>query len=104
MSKPDKPPKVVREPVQVYLDTAERALLDRVASATKLPRAEVLRRGLRAYGSEVFAAESPVLKFLREIDHDWPSDVPSDAAARHDEYLAESYASPSTSRSDPTER
>lgn len=36
----------VREPIQVYLSTAERERLDRVASRLGVSRSEVLRRGL----------------------------------------------------------
>ena len=36
----------VREPIQVYLSTAERERLDRVAGRMGVSRSEVLRRGL----------------------------------------------------------
>ena len=36
----------VREPIQVYLTSAERERLDRLASAFGISRSEVLRRGL----------------------------------------------------------
>jgi hypothetical protein len=36
----------VREPIQVYLSTAERERLDRVAARMGVSRSEVLRRGL----------------------------------------------------------
>lgn len=36
----------VREPIQVYLSTAERANLDRVAAELGVSRSEVLRKGL----------------------------------------------------------
>ena len=36
----------VREPIQVYLSTAERDQLDRLASRLGVSRSEVLRRGL----------------------------------------------------------
>ena len=38
----------VREPIQVYLSTAERDWLDRLASRMGVSRSEVLRRGLAA--------------------------------------------------------
>ncbi|CAN5857373.1 hypothetical protein BH20GEM1_BH20GEM1_00510 [soil metagenome] len=38
----------VREPIQVYLSTAERDRLDRLASKLGVSRSEVLRRGLDA--------------------------------------------------------
>lgn len=36
----------IREPIQVYLSTAERDQLDRLASRLGVSRSEVLRRGL----------------------------------------------------------
>lgn len=40
----------VREPIQVYLTSAERDVLDRCAAELGVSRSEVLRRGLRAIG------------------------------------------------------
>ena len=79
----------VREPVQVYLATADRAVLEQVAITTGLPRAEVLRRGLRRFAAEVLADESPALAFLETAAAAAASDAPPDVAARHDEYLAD---------------
>lgn len=80
--------KSVREPIQVYLTTDERALLDRLARETGLSRAEILRRGLRSFAAESSAGVSPMLEFLASIrDDDWPADM----AERHDEYLVETY-------------
>lgn len=39
----------VREPIQVYLTTAERERLDRVAKRLRVSRSEVLRRGLEEF-------------------------------------------------------
>ena len=39
----------VREPIQVYLSTAEREQLDRVAGRMGVSRSEVLRRGLEEF-------------------------------------------------------
>ena len=55
-------PRAVREPVQVYLDSPDRSMLERAALAMGLPRAEVLRRGLRQ-----FAAVGLIPVFLRRI-------------------------------------
>lgn len=80
--------KAVREPLQVYLSTDERALLDGLAAKTGLSRAEVLRRGLRSYGAEQTASASPLFGFLMSLrGDDWPADM----AERHDDYLAETY-------------
>lgn len=82
-------PKSVREPVQVYLDASDREVLDRAADASGLPRAEVLRRGLRRFAAELLADESPALSFLERAADQARGDTPSDAAERHDELLGD---------------
>lgn len=84
----------MKEPVQVYLTGPDRSLLDRVAKAAGLSRAEVLRRGLQRMGAEVLAPQSPMLKLLQELSG--PASppagnalAPSDIAANHDALLAE---------------
>lgn len=81
-------PTRVREPVQVYLDRADRALLERAAERTGLSRAEVLRRALRRLAGEVLAERPPGWSLDRLVgalgDAD---DLPEDLAARHDDYL-----------------
>lgn len=47
-------PKVVREPIQVYLTPTEREELDRAAGALGVSRSEVLRRGIRTIGMPGF--------------------------------------------------
>lgn len=84
-----RPPRPVREPVQVYLAASDRAMLERAAVATGLPRAEVLRRGLRRFAAELLADESPALAFLESAASAPPPTAPPDVAARHDEYLAD---------------
>lgn len=79
------PSRRVREPIQVYLDPDERALLDRLAEDTGLSRAEILRRGLRRFATEE-TATSPMLTFAATLT---AGDLPPDLAARHDEYLGE---------------
>ena len=48
-------PKVVREPIQVYLTPTEREELERAAGALGVSRSEVLRRGIRTLGAPGFA-------------------------------------------------
>lgn len=84
-----KRPAVVREPMQVYLDVADRSALDRAAEVSGLSRAEVLRRGLRRFAAELLAAESPALAFLEQAAAATPESAPPDAAVRHDDYLAD---------------
>jgi hypothetical protein len=84
-----KPPRV-REPVQAYLDPADRALLEDVARRTGLARAEILRRGLRAFARQALAERPPGWSFeslIGALDND-PS-IPTDLSERHDEYLAQ---------------
>lgn len=90
MAPPKRPKRtpVVREPLQVYLDREERALLDRMAKETGLSRAEVLRRGLQSFAAEQVPMRSPMLEFLKRMAG---VDLPADLAERHDDYLVESY-------------
>ena len=86
---PRKSDKAVREPVQVYLDAPDRALLEQAAVASGLSRAEVLRRGLHRYAAETLADTSPALAFLESAASSTPNVSAPDMAERHDEYLAD---------------
>ena len=78
----------VREPVQVYLDRPDRALLETVAARTALPRSEVLRVALRRMAAELPDAERPGASLGTLMGAlDKAPGVPRDLAARHDEYL-----------------
>jgi hypothetical protein len=81
-------PKRVREPVQVYLDRPDLTLLDQVARRLGLPKAEVLRRGLRVLAEQAMIDRAPGWSLTRLIGAlgDDPT-VPTDLAARHDDYL-----------------
>jgi hypothetical protein len=77
----------VREPVQVYLEADDSALLARIAAVSGLSKAEVMRRGMRAFAREQ-NVESPMLRFIAEgAGGDWPTGV----AADHDAVLADAY-------------
>lgn len=78
----------VREPVQVYMDAPDRALLEEAALASGLSRAEVLRRGLHRFAAELLADASPALAFLESAASITP-DVPPDVAEHHDAYLVD---------------
>ncbi len=86
---PKKTTRAVREPVQVYMEAADRALLERVAIGSGLSRAEVLRRGLHRYAAELLADSSPALAFLESAASVVPVTAASDVAAHHDDYLAD---------------
>ena len=83
-------PRRVREPVQAYLDEADRAVLEEVVRRTSLSRAEILRRGLRAFAQQALAERKPGWSFESLIGAlgDDPS-LPGDLSERHDEYLAQ---------------
>ena len=86
----------IREPVQVYLDPADRALLDAVAKSSAQPRSEVLRVALRRLAADLPRAERPGASFSLLVGAlDAAMDVPRDLAARHDDYL---YAVPARVR------
>jgi hypothetical protein len=78
----------LREPVQVYLDRPDRDLLEELARRTGLSRAELLRRGLRQLADRLLDTQAPgwSLDALTGVLGDDPS-LPTDLAARHDEYL-----------------
>ena len=87
-----RPPQVVKEPVQVYLDRGDRAILDRVSAEAGLSRAEVLRRGLRSFAAQQQGGEGPMMRFMRKMAaSEWPADTPSDLGLNHDKYLCEIY-------------
>jgi hypothetical protein len=82
----------VREPVQVYLDERDRALLDDAAARTSLPRTEVLRVALRRLAADLPGSRAPGTALPALVGSlDAADDVPRDLAARHDDYL---YATP----------
>ncbi len=85
--RPPPSPARVREPVQVYLEADDSALLARIAAVSGLSKAEVMRRGMRTFAREQ-DIESPMLRFaVSGADGDWPTGVATD----HDGALAEAY-------------
>lgn len=55
----------VREPIQVYLSSAERTLLDQLASRLGVSRSEVLRRGLDALGEAARPGDAALADLVR---------------------------------------
>ena len=88
----DKKPARVREPVQVYLTSGDRKLLRDVAASAGISGAEVLRRGLRRMAGEILSEQNPAMQLLDEMNSaEWPKDMPTDIAVKHDRYLADEY-------------
>lgn len=82
---PRRKPARVREPVQVYLDRNDRDLLEELARRTGLPRAELIRRGLRTLAAETLVERRP--GWSLELLDGSIADAPKDLSARHDDYL-----------------
>ena len=80
-------PKRVKEPVQVYLDQADRALLDRLAEQTGLSRAELLRRGIRQLANDT-PDRKPGWSLLAIAGIVDDPGGPIDVSVNHDKYLA----------------
>ena len=80
-------PKRVREPVQVYLDESDRALLEALAKRSSLSRAELLRRGLRRLSEDMLADGKPGNSIALLVGVLSDPDVPPDLSVRHDDYL-----------------
>ena len=78
----------VREPVQVYLDSPDLDLLERLGAQTGDTKAELLRRGLRVLAARELTERPPGWSFELLVGAlgDDPS-IPTDLAERHDDYL-----------------
>ena len=78
----------VKEPVQVYLDRQDAAILSNLAEQTGQSKAEVLRRALRQLAQrELTGTKKPGWSF--EVLIGSMDDGPTDMAERHDFYLAQ---------------
>ncbi|MGQ0641432.1 MAG: hypothetical protein ACT4P6_11785 [Gemmatimonadaceae bacterium] len=85
---PTKKAGLVREPVQVYLDRHDRDLLETLAQHSTLSRAELLRLGLRRLSEDILGQVRPGASTDVLIGAmDASLTVPTDLAARHDDYL-----------------
>ena len=81
-------PKEVREPVQVYLDARDRAMLDAMAKRESVPRSDVLRMALRRLSAELLGEDRPGASLSSLVGVlDAALAVPADLSERHDEYL-----------------
>ena len=88
-----KPPKEVREPVQVYLDSDDQTRLVRLTSQLDTTKSDVLRRGLEALERQLSdPAQHPALRALSLGDGVTTTASSFDVAREHDRYLAYSEA------------
>ena len=82
-----KPKRRVREAVMVYLDSRDRALLERIVEKTGLSRTELLRRGLWQIAGRELGDAKPGSAFEYLVETASDEDVPADLSARADHYL-----------------
>ena len=83
--------KRVGEPVQVYLDAAERRRLERLAHQLGATKSDVLRRALEALDRQASdPAAHPALRIIGLADRERAGGPGYDVAREHDRYLAES--------------
>jgi hypothetical protein len=84
--------KRVSEPVQIYLDAADRERLERLRAVLGATKSDVLRRGLAALERQVTdPAEHPALRIIGIAGGQRRGPAPAyDIAAEHDRFLTES--------------
>ncbi len=83
-----KTPRRIREPVQAYLDEPDTTLLEELSARTDLSKAELIRRGIRRLAQDLSSAGKPFAGLSALSGAlDSALNVPSDLAARHDDYL-----------------
>lgn len=78
----------VREPLQIYMASDERRLLDQLSEETGLSRAEILRQGLRQFAMQRAGTGGPMQTLMRSLRE---KPLASDIALSHDDHLASAY-------------
>jgi Arc/MetJ-type ribon-helix-helix transcriptional regulator len=87
----DKAPKRVSEPLQVYLDGAQRRRLEQLAGELGLTKSDVVRRGLEALERQMGdPTEHPAIRIIGIASGESAKAADYDVAREHDRYLAES--------------
>ena len=86
----DKSDSRLGEPVQVYLDRADRRRLERLTEQLETTKSDVLRRALESLERQVLDPEQhPALQVVGLAAGAAPTPLPYDAAREHDRFLAE---------------
>jgi hypothetical protein len=89
----------ISEPVQVYLDAAERRRLERLARQLGATKSDVLRRALEVLERQASDPEAhPALQIIGVADRERAHGPGYHAAREHDRYLADSEESSWTRR------
>jgi hypothetical protein len=80
----------VAEPVQVYLNPADQALLNDLSALVGSNKSDVLRRGLAALERELSdPASHPALGIIGIAAHETAASAGYDVAREHDRYFAD---------------
>jgi|SRR6266403_5223801 len=83
----------IKEPVQVYLDAAERRRLERLAQQFGATKSDVLRRALEVLERQASdPATHPALQIIGLADRERAGGPGYDVAREHDRFLADSEA------------
>ncbi|MBI4501509.1 MAG: ribbon-helix-helix protein, CopG family [Gemmatimonadetes bacterium] len=77
-----------KTPYQVYLDSRDRAFLERLASQLGLSKADVIREALRRWAAELSGERDALLGLIGSMDN--PA-LPGDLSTRHDDYAVTGY-------------
>jgi len=81
-------PRSVREPLQIYMASDERRLLDQLSEEMGLSRAEILRQGLRQFAMQRAGSGGPMDTLMRSLRE---KPLSPDIAHSHDDHLAHAY-------------
>jgi hypothetical protein len=74
---------VKKAPIQVYLDTQDRQLLEGLMASHGLSIADAVRTAIRRWAIEATQSADPVLGLIGTME---AAELPSDLSTRHDEY------------------
>lgn len=77
-----------KTPVQVYLESRDLSLLDRLARRLGLSRAETIRESVRRWAADMAGEQDRLLDLVGSMDD--PA-LPTDLSTRHDEYAVSGY-------------
>jgi hypothetical protein len=77
-----------KAPFQIYLDTRDAALLERLARRLGLSKAETMREALRRWAVDLDAPHDPLLGLIGSLDE---AQMPTDLSTRHDAYAVRGY-------------
>lgn len=90
-----------KTPYQVYLDSRDRAFLERLSSRLGLSKAEVIREAVRRWAVELSGEGDALLDLIGSMND--PA-LPTDLSTRHDEYAVSGYPMRQVAEASPGDR